>query len=163
MLYLVSACFLTLICFSGPKIGSKQGPKSPLANSADSADRACHVIASFMRTRHSRFSLPRVRVVHASASLVLFQSARSREPCGRATANSFLPRGRVADAYASLLAGHLLNFLCSFHFCKLPSQSLTHSCTIKPETLNTQIMASNGNKRGLIISKFKTKEACFQS
>ncbi|QHO53792.1 uncharacterized protein DS421_2g51080 [Arachis hypogaea] len=95
-----------------------------------------------MRTRHSRFSLPRVRVVHASALLVLFHSAWSHEPCGRVTAISPLSREHVShDA-----AGYLLNFLCSFHFCLLPFQSPTHPCPIKPETLNTQITASNGIK-----------------
>ena len=136
-------------------------PRISASDFCNSADRACHAIVSSMRTRHSRFSLPRVRVVHASASLVLFQSARLREPCGCVTANSFLPRGRVADAYASLLAGHLLNFLCSFHFCKLRSQSLTHSCPIKPETLNTHIKASIGNKRGLRLAKLRPKKHVF--
>ncbi|QHO08066.1 uncharacterized protein DS421_14g469260 [Arachis hypogaea] len=64
------------------KIGSKIAPN----DSANYEDRACHVIKSLMQTRHSRFSSPRVHVVHASASLVLFQSARSREPCSRVTA-----------------------------------------------------------------------------
>ena len=76
----------------------------------------CHAVASSMRPRHSCYSMPRGRVIHAL---------------------SFLSRGRVIHAAASLLAGHLLNFLCSFHFCKLPFQSPTHSCPIKPETLNT--------------------------
>ena len=103
MLLLVSACSLALVCFSGPKTGSKQGPKSPPANSADYADRACHAIASLMRTRHSAFCLPRGRVVHASASLVLFQSARLCEPCGRVTAISSLSRScdRVTSRWSS--------------------------------------------------------------
>ena len=110
-------------------------PRISASDFCNSADRAHHAIASSMQTRHSRFSLPRVRVVHASASLVLFHSTRSCHPCGRVTAICSSPRGRVVHAAASLLAGHLLNFLCSFHFCKLPFQSPTHSCSIKPETL----------------------------
>jgi len=147
-------------------------PRISASDFCNSADRTRHAIASSMRTCHSCFSQPRVRVVHASTSLVLFQSARLREPCGRVTAisflprgrvtvNSFLPHGRVADAYASLLAGHLLNFFCSFHFCKLPSRSLTHSCPIKPETLNTHIKASIGNKRGLRLAKLRPKKHVF--
>ena len=130
MLYFVSACSLALICFSGPKTGSKQGPKSPPGNSADSADRACHVIASSRRSRHPAFCL----------------ATRARRPRLRVTCAVSNPRGRVSHASASLLAGHLLNFLCSFYFCKLPFQSPSHSCPIKPETLNTQITASNGIK-----------------
>ena len=146
MLLLVSACSLALVCFSGPKTGSKQGPKSP------PAILQIMQIAHVTRSRHScgrvirRFASPRGCVVHASASLMLFQSARSCEPCGRVTTISALSCGRVIHAAASLLAGHLLNFLCSFHFCKPPFQSPSHSCPIKPETLNTQITASNGIK-----------------
>ena len=62
---------------------------------------------------------------------------------------------------ASMLAGHLLSFLCSFHFYKLPFHSLSHSCPIKPETLNTQIKASNGNKRGLRLAKLRPKKHVF--
>jgi len=143
MLSVVSACSLALICFSGPKTGSKQGPKLPLANFADSADRAivihtfasssvlpCHACTSSTPSRH----------------LCSFQSMRSHQARERVTVISSISRGRVSHASASLLAGHLLNFLCSFHFCKPPFQSPSHSCPIKPETLNTQITASNGIK-----------------
>ncbi len=64
------------------EIRSKIAP----SNSADYADRTCHAIASSMRTRHSRFSLPRVRVVHATASPELFQSASLRFALLRAVA-----------------------------------------------------------------------------
>ncbi|QHN79104.1 uncharacterized protein DS421_19g667220 [Arachis hypogaea] len=63
-----------------------------------------------------------VSLYHVGASSTLprhlcsFQFARPRHPCGRVIAISSLPRGRVIHAAASLLAGHLLNFLCSFHF-----------------------------------------------
>ncbi|QHO49848.1 uncharacterized protein DS421_1g17560 [Arachis hypogaea] len=75
-------------------------PRISASNFCNSADRARHAIASSMRTRHSRLALPRVCVVHASASLVLFQSARSREPCDRVTLNSSISRGRVSHATA---------------------------------------------------------------
>ncbi|QHO46692.1 uncharacterized protein DS421_6g189780 [Arachis hypogaea] len=120
-----------------------------------SRGRVIHADASFAFFPATRSRRPRFCVTCA------FQSVRSCEPCGRVTTNSFLPRGRIADAYASLLAGHLINFLCSFHFCKLPSQSLTHSCPIKPETLNTQIKASNDNKRGLRLAKLRPKKHVF--
>ena len=158
---LVSTCSLTLICNSGTKTGLKSGPETLPATFE------ILLIAYVTRTHHSRgrvirrFSFPCGRVVHASASLLLFQSTRPRHLCGRVTMNSSLPCDRVADAYASLLAGHLLNFLYSFHFCKLPSQPLTHSCPIKPETLNTQIKASNGNKRGLRLAKLRPKKHVF--
>ncbi|QHN77464.1 uncharacterized protein DS421_19g652900 [Arachis hypogaea] len=57
-----------------------------------------------MRTRHSRFSSPRVRVVHATASPELFQSARPRKPCGRVTAicsRSREPCDRVTSRWLS--------------------------------------------------------------
>ena len=124
----------------------KTGPKIAPSDSADYADRVRHAIASPMRTRHSAFCFstrarcPRLRVACA------IPSARSREPCSRVNTIFSLSRGRVIHAAASLLAGHLLNFLCSFYFCRIRFQSPTHSCPIKPETLNTQITASNGIK-----------------
>ena len=100
--------------------------------------------SEFCRLCRSRTS--RDRVIHADASfgvLLCHAGASSTPPRHLCYSN---PRGRVSHAAASLLAGHLLNFLCSFHFCKLPFQSPIHSCPIKPETLNTQITASNGIK-----------------
>jgi len=65
----------------------------------------CHACASSTPSRH----------------LCSLQSARSCETCVPVTAISSMSHGRVSHASASLLAGHLLNFLCSFHFfCKLP-------------------------------------------
>ncbi|QHO57726.1 uncharacterized protein DS421_3g84700 [Arachis hypogaea] len=43
----------------------------------------------------------------------------------------------------------------------LPLHSLSHSCPMKPETLNTQIKASNGNKRGLRLAKLRPKKHVF--
>ena len=138
----VSACSLALFRVSGPKTGSKHGPKLPPAFSVKIADRAGHAYASSTRSRHSAIFLvtrarrPRVRVIRADSN-----------PRVRITAFFSIPRGRVSHACASMFAGHHLSFLCSFHFCKLPLHSLSHSCPIKFETLNTRITASNGIKQ----------------
>ncbi|QHO57888.1 uncharacterized protein DS421_3g86080 [Arachis hypogaea] len=104
-----------------------------------------------------------VRVIHACASFSIFpchayassthsrhscrlQSTRSRQACECVTAIFSNSRGRVSHASASMFASHLLSFLCSFHFCRLPLHSLRHSCPMKPETLNTRITTSNGIK-----------------
>ena len=158
----VSACSLALFCVSGPKTGSKRGPKSPPAYSVIFADRAGHAYALSTRSRPSTFfSLPRVRMVHVNASFVqtpihAFTSGTRSRRC-----DFFISRARVSHALASVFAGHLLSFLCSFHFCKLPLHSLSHSCPMKPETLNTQIKASNGNKRGLRLAKLRPKKHVF--
>ncbi len=116
------------------------------------------VFCYFYRLRRSR-----VRVVHSFASVSDFpchafvssthsrhscrlQSTRTRQARARVAANFSIPRARVSHACASMLAGYLLSFLCSFHFCKLPLHSLSHSCPIKPETLNKRITTSNGIK-----------------
>ncbi|QHO47196.1 Isovaleryl-CoA dehydrogenase [Arachis hypogaea] len=88
-------------------------PKISASDFRNSADRARHAIASSMRTRHSRFSLPRVRVVHASASLVLFQSARSREPCDHVTLISSISRGHCPVSVNKRSLGVLLFFSSS--------------------------------------------------
>ncbi|QHO23869.1 uncharacterized protein DS421_12g367270 [Arachis hypogaea] len=83
-------------------------------------------------------------MVHAFASFVqtpihAFASGTRSRRC-----EFSISRIRVGHALASLLAGHLLSFLCSFHFCKPPLQFPSHSCPMKPEIVNTHIKASNG-------------------
>jgi len=92
------------------------------------------------------FSSPRVHVWHALGSLRELQSMRTCQARVRVAAIFSISRGRVSHASTSVFAGHLLGFLCSFHFCKLPLHSLSHSFLMKPETLNTRIMALNGIK-----------------
>ena len=112
----------------------------------------------FCRSRTSRdriihaFASSSVLPCHACASstpsrhLCSFHSMRSRQARERVTTISSISRGRLSHASASLFAGHLLNFLCSFHFCKPPLQFPSHSCPIKPGTLNTGVTESNGIK-----------------
>ena len=66
--------------------------------------------------RLCRLRMSRDRVIHAEAScgvLLCHAGASSTPPRHLCYSN---PRGRVSHAAASLIAGHLLNFLCSFHF-----------------------------------------------
>ena len=103
------------------------------------------IFCYFCRSRMSR-----VRVSHACASLVIFAfhacasgmrtrrlaklySMRTRQVRARVTVKISRSRECVSYACASMLAGCLLYFLCSFHFCKLPLHPLSHSCPIKPE------------------------------
>ena len=67
------------------KIGSKMAP-GEFCRSRLSRDGVIHADVSFA------FFLPPGRVAHASASLVLFQSARSREPCDRVTSRWLSPQ-----------------------------------------------------------------------
>ena len=138
MSFLVFACSLALTCFFGSnRAHNRPSEFCKFCRSRTSRDHVIHAFASSS-----------VLPCHACASstqsrhLCSFQSMRSRQARERVTAISSVSRGRVSHAFASLLAGHLLNFLCSFHFCKLSLKSPTHSCPIKPETLNTQITAS---------------------
>jgi len=148
----VSACFLALICVSGPKTGLKCNPETLPATS------------EILQITHvSRPRCPRVRVTqhfsyHVCASSThscrscSFQSVRSRQARECVTLISSISCGRVNHATTWLLAGHLLNSLCSFHFCTLPLHSLRYSCPMKPETLNTHITASNGTKEDKIYN-----------
>ncbi|QHO47056.1 uncharacterized protein DS421_6g193040 [Arachis hypogaea] len=99
------------------------------------------VLCNFCRSRMSR-----VCVGHAYASFSDFplhactSGTRSRHL--RELQSTRMRQARVCVAVilskscASLFAGCLLDFLCSFPFCKLPLHSLSHSSPIKPEILN---------------------------
>ena len=116
------------------------------------------VLCNFCRSRMSRVCVDHAYAsfsdfsLHACASgtrsrhLRELQSTRTRQARARVAVILSKSRARVSHSFASLFAGCLFYFLCSFPFCKLPLHSLSHSCPIKPETLNTQITASNGIK-----------------